>query len=49
MQVWTYSPAQDTLCDGMRHVPDWEDHQFELDISEAIAKYREEHEVVSVP
>ena len=38
----TYSPAQDKLADGMRHVMSREDHQFKLDISETIAKYKEQ-------
>lgn len=38
VQVWTYSPSQDRLCDGLAHVPDWDDHQFELDISDAISR-----------
>jgi hypothetical protein len=44
IQVWTYSPAQDRLCDGMAHVPAWSDHQFELDISHAIADHRAQRE-----
>ena len=38
IRVFTYSPAQDRLCDGMRHVPDWDEHQFVLDVSEAVAR-----------
>jgi len=38
IRVFTYSPAQDRLCDGMRHVKRWDDHQFILDISAAIAR-----------
>ncbi len=41
IEVRTYSPAQDRLCRGMRHVLDIEDHQFTLDISSAIAGFRE--------
>jgi hypothetical protein len=41
IEVRTYSPAQDRLCSGMRHVMDIEDHQFTLDISSAIASFRE--------
>ncbi len=40
IEVLTYSPAQDRLCDGIRHVMDPEDHQFRLDISGAIADHR---------
>ncbi len=40
VRVFTYSPAQDRLCDGMRHVMQPDDHQFILDISEAIADHR---------
>lgn len=40
IEVLTYSPAQDVLCQGLAHVPAWEDHQFTLDISEAIAAHR---------
>lgn len=36
LQVVTYSPVQDALCAGLAHVSAWEDHQFDLDISEAI-------------
>lgn len=36
IRVFTYSPAQDRLCDGVRHLPDPGDHQFVLDISDAI-------------
>ena len=38
VRVFTYSPAQDRLCDGMKHVTDWGDHQFVLDISDAMAR-----------
>ncbi|MCL4215857.1 MAG: metallophosphoesterase [Candidatus Hydrogenedentes bacterium] len=40
IQVYTFSPAQERLCDGMGHVTKWDDHQFELDISGAIAAFR---------
>jgi len=42
----TYSPAQDRLCDGIRHVTEWSDHQFELDISAAIADHRMQREAL---
>lgn len=38
IRVFTYSPAQDRLCDGMRHVTDRVNHQFVLDISDAMAR-----------
>lgn len=37
IEVKTYSPTQNKLCEGMRHVPDWDDHQFDLDIAHALA------------
>jgi len=40
IQVFTYSPAQDTLCEGINQKTDWSDHQFTLDISDAIADHR---------
>ena len=40
IEVLTYSPSQDRLCDGLRHVIDPGDHQFALDISGAIATHR---------
>ena len=40
IEVFTYSPAQDRLCDGIGHVPNWSDHQFELNIAAAIADHR---------
>ena len=36
LEVITYSPAQDRLCDGLAHVGAWSDHQFSLDISAAL-------------
>ena len=45
LEVWTYSPAQDRLCDGLAHVPAWNDHQFTLDISGAIADHRAQREM----
>ncbi len=38
VRVFTYSPAQNRLCDGMKHVADWDNHQFVLDISDAMAR-----------
>lgn len=38
IRVYTYSPVQDRLCNGMDHVKDWNDHQFVLDISSVMAK-----------
>jgi hypothetical protein len=38
IRVYTYSPAQDRLCNGMDHVKSWDDHQFVLDISSVMAK-----------
>jgi hypothetical protein len=49
IEVKTYSPAQNKLCEGMRHVPDWEDHQFDLDISRAIADHLEQRGAVAAP
>lgn len=40
MEVYTYSPAQDRLCAGLAHVMDPGDHQFTLDISDAMARHR---------
>ena len=39
IEVLTYSPAQDRLCEGIGHVMAWDDHQFELDISAAMADH----------
>lgn len=46
IQVRTYSPAQDKLCDGAGHVTQRKMHQFELDISKAIADHRAQREPV---
>lgn len=40
VEVITYSPAQDRLCDGRGHLTEWNDHQFELDIAESVAAHR---------
>jgi len=40
IKVFTYSPAQDGLCASIGHVTDLAGHQFELDISDAIANHR---------
>ncbi len=40
LEVWTYSPAQDLLCERMHHLRERSDHQFELDISGALACHR---------
>ncbi len=40
IEVLTYSPAQGRLCEGIGHVTEWSDHQFQLDISVAIADHR---------
>jgi len=47
IRVWTYSPAQDMLCDGIRHLIDPRDHQFTLDISGAIDDHLAQRENVS--
>jgi hypothetical protein len=49
IQVWTYSPAQDRLCDGIGHVTNPKSHQFELDISRAIADHRAQRETIPAP
>jgi hypothetical protein len=40
IEVWTYSPAQDRLCEGVGHRMAPSDHQFTLDIAGALADYR---------
>jgi pectate lyase len=40
IEVLTYSPVQDRLCEGIGHVVERGDHQFELDISDAMADHR---------
>ncbi len=40
IKVITYSPVQDRLCTGLGYLRNVEDHQFELDISDAIRRYR---------
>jgi hypothetical protein len=40
IEVITYSPTQDTLCESVSHKTARDDHQFELDISGAIAAYQ---------
>jgi isochorismate hydrolase len=39
IRVITYSPCQDRLCDGIGYLPDIADHQFDLDISDAIERH----------
>lgn len=40
LEVLTYSPAQDRLCESVGHVTARDNHQFELDIATAIADHR---------
>lgn len=40
IEVLTYSPAQDRLCDSVAHKTARNDHQFDLDITAAIADHR---------
>ncbi len=40
IEVFTYSPAQDRLCESVGHTKERSDHQFTLDISGAIADYQ---------
>lgn len=39
IEALTYSPTQDRLCESIGHVTALSDHQFELDISAAIADH----------
>jgi len=41
VRVYTYSPAQDRLCDGVGHLVHPDDHQFTLELSDALARHRE--------
>ena len=34
VQVWTYSPQQDRLCEGVGRVPQRREHQFTLPLPE---------------
>jgi hypothetical protein len=45
IEVLTYSPAQEQLCEGISHVTEWDDHQFKLDISAAIADHHAQREL----
>jgi hypothetical protein len=49
IEVLTYSPAQDRLCEGIGHLMAWSDHQFELDISAAIAEHHAQREQALTP
>lgn len=40
IQVFTYSPAQDRLCESIGHKTERSDHQFTLDISGAITDHQ---------
>lgn len=40
IEVLTYSPAQDRLCDSVAHKTARNDHQFDLDITAEIADHR---------
>ncbi len=40
IRVITYSPCQERLCDGIGYLPDIADHQFDLDISDALGRHR---------
>lgn len=44
VEVFTYSPAQDRLCESAGHRKERGDHQFTLDISGAIADHRAQRE-----
>ncbi|MCC6488018.1 MAG: metallophosphoesterase [Candidatus Hydrogenedentes bacterium] len=44
IEVFTYSPAQDRLCESIGHTTDRSDHQFVLDISRAIADHKAQRE-----
>ena len=39
VEVFTYSPAQDRLCEAVGQKKELSDHQFTLDISTALADY----------
>lgn len=47
IQVWTYSPAQDALCEQAGHIAGRRYHQFDLDIAKAIAFHRAQNEVAT--
>lgn len=49
IDVFTYSPAQDLLCESIGHKTARSDHQFELDISAAIADHRAQPEPALAP
>lgn len=49
IEVLTYSPAQDRLCESAGHKIAREDHQFDLDIFGAIADYRAQHQAAPIP
>jgi hypothetical protein len=52
IRVWTYSPVQDRLCDGVGRVTDRGEHQFVLDISDALERHqriRAEEALLSQP
>ena len=40
IEVFTYSPTQDRLCESVGHTKERDDHQFTLDISGAVADHR---------
>lgn len=42
IEVFTYSPAQDLLCESIGHKTERSDHQFELDIAAAVADHEAE-------
>ncbi len=41
LKVITYSPIQQSLCGGIGYLPEIEHHQFTLDISAALQRYRQ--------
>ena len=43
IEVWTYSPVQGRLCDSVAQKTQWSDHQFTLDIAEAMTAFRTQH------
>lgn len=49
IDVLTYSPAQDKLCESIGHCTARSDHQFELDISAAIADHRAQRQAALAP
>ena len=40
LRVITFSPAQNRVCDGLAHLKDPGQHQFDLEIGEVLAAYR---------